>query len=418
MAPIHDDPSPPSSSPLVSSPFDALADCEWLAIGPINARDERAVRAALKSLQSAATAKKRSIDTLVTAIDAAVRAFEAAKTADPSNLAEKLDPLAREDERFVPAAGWAWTIAGRTRYQRDEMEPAVDALVRGEELLARLDDSVGRNRYTVALRYHALALAKTDADTSFDLLRRIVELSISTGDAHIRNRALTTTNDLAQDLHAQRPAETLAICERALSLDRSNAVRLTWHGVLDCNNSRALTLRKLGRLDEAVTACERTVEIADEQRLDDDITAEIVAWALCEGAFVAAELAAQPDRALRFVGLLRARAGVLDADTDEAVLSELAYAISMEARASLSKEQPEKAVTACDEAIALVSKLDTASSRGAHAAALRVRGQALSALGRLDEARADWTRAVEAFIDDEASAVRDEAIRARALLLS
>ena len=113
---------------------------------------------------------------------------------------------------------------------------------------------------------------------------------------------------------------------------------------------------------------------------------------------------------------LRARSGPVDADTDEAVVAELAYAISMEARCWLSKDQPERALAACDEAITLAKRSDDDGSRGAYAAALRLRGDALLALRRPTDARAAWTLAVELFIDDTKASVRDEAVRARATL--
>lgn len=410
MPPLHDEPS------ATRSPLDAFTDCASIAIGEVEPKHQRAIRAALERLQREATREDRSIQRVLAAVDDARAAFDACATSDRTALAERLDDAASCDEQFVSDAGWAWILEGRSRIDRSETTArAVQALVRGTTLLSRSDDSVDRNRYTVGLRYHARAIVESDVDSALDLLTIIVELSQRTGDKNIRNRALGCTSDLADAIQEQRPQDALAICDRALALDRGQPSRQTWLGLIDCTNARAIVLRKLGRTEDALVACEQSVQLADEHALGDD-AAGSVAWALCEGAYIAAELTAQPDRALRLIASLRARSGPVTPDTDDEVVAELAYAISMEARSWLAKDQPVEALTACDEAIALAERVDDSGARGAHAAALRLRGDALIALRRPQEARDAWTRAVERFIDDAAPAVRDEAIRARAML--
>lgn len=411
MAPLHDDDQSAARSPL-----DAFAECASIAIGEVEPKHERAIRAALDRLQREAREEDRSINRALSAVDGVRAAFDQCATSDRTAFAERLDDAASCDERFVSDAGWVWILEGRARLDRSEHARAIQAIVRGTTLLSRRTDSVDRNRYTVGLRYHARAVVDHDVDSALELLGTIVEIAQQTGDKNIRNRALGCTRDLAELIYEERPQDAVAICDRALALDRAQPSQQTWLGVLDCNNARALALRKLGRIEDALVACEQSVQLADERDLRGEDVAGSVAWALCEGAFIAAELSAQPDRALRLVAALRARSGPIDADTDEVVVAELAYAISMEARSWLSKDQPERALTACDEAITLAKRSDDDGSRGAHAAALRLRGEALIALRRPSEAREAWTLAVERFIDDAKTSVRDEAIRARAKL--
>jgi tetratricopeptide (TPR) repeat protein len=398
------------------SPKQALASLVELSsvrIDAVSARDQRALRAQLEAVESAA--KAGDLDSVCDALDDLLRALEAHKTARFEALALALDPCANALDPVARAAGWAWALVGRERYCSAAFSPAIAALERAEELLARFDDSPGRNRYTVALKYHALALAQTDPDSAIERLGKITAIAEQTREPSQRNRAIETCAQLVDHLLERRPSDVVAICQRALGLDRADATRFTWEVLLECSNGEALALRRLGRDGEALDACARTVELAANARSEN--AAVSLAWALCEGAFIAAERVADADAGLRFVSALRAQVGAVRDDTDKEVIAELAYAVSMEARCFLLKAESARALAACDEAVALAARArEDRGARGAHAAALRVKGEALSLLGREEEARAAWSECVERFIADDSDDVRDEANRARALL--
>ncbi len=398
------------------SPKQALASLVELSsvrIDAVSARDMRAFTAQLEAVASAA--KAGDLDSVCESLDDLLRALEAHKTARFEALALALDPCANALDPVARAAGWAWALVGRERYFSAAFSPAISALDRAEELLARFDDSAGRNRYTVALKYHALALAPTEPDSAIERLDKITAIAEQTREPSQRTRAIETCAQLVDHLLDRRPSDVVALCQRARGLDRADATRLMWEVLLECSNGEALALRRLGRDREALDACARTVELSANVRSEN--AAVSLAWALCEGAFIAAERVADADAGLRFVSALREQVGAIDEQTDHEVIAELAYAVSMEARCFSLKAETDRAIAACDEAVALASRVgDDSGARGAHAAALRVKGEALSLLGREEEARAAWRECVERFVDDESDDVRDEARRARARL--
>jgi tetratricopeptide (TPR) repeat protein len=412
MPPIGDDAR--EGSPL--DPLRALATVEVVGVSTV---DARALQQLFERIDVAVD-RGDAFAQIAPSIDSALSLLDRYREKPESlethrAIAERLDLAAREHAPVERFAGWAWMLLGRLLYNAYREPEALAPLERAMALLAGCDGPGDRNRATVAAKYHIVGRAIAgDIDGALDELSRFSDQALRARDPILRDRVLGIVSMLFNVVVKPRPEQALALARMGLAVDRFSPSVQTWRLVLDCNNSVALALRKLGRNEEALEACRASEPFI--ARADDAEGKISAAWVLCEGAFIASDLLARPADALPFIASLRR---VIGASRDPGMLAELAYGVAMEANCCYLLARTDDGLRACDEAIALAERaINDATAQGAFIAAHRVKGQLLVTVGRISEAREGWSLAAKRFADSDNTAIRDEVAKVRQLLAS
>ncbi|MEO6775292.1 MAG: hypothetical protein ABI467_20175 [Kofleriaceae bacterium] len=223
-------------------------------------------------------------------------------------------------------AARATIIAGRVR---DKAKEKVNALALYDEALQLLGDDWSRD----AQDLWGFAMQQRVRHARFlgDALEAVDTLATRAADVHnsyLSNRVLEAS---AAWMHraatADRKAETIAVCRRALACEIAEATALTWSHRIDLGCGLALALRQLDKHDDALAACREVLALqahvtTDNQRAN-------FSWALAEGAYIATEIFEQPSAALPFIAAIRA---LIDKPRNDDERVELAYGVVMEAR--------------------------------------------------------------------------------------
>ncbi len=244
-------------------------------------------------------------------------------------------------------------------------------------------------------------LGEPDFEASRALLEALMTSAEGRFAAYVRNRALEAAAVWVCNREESRAlrkdnAAILELSERALALPRGQPNGHTWTFVLHLLGRRALAYREEGRLADAQASCAEVLSLLPQATLPR--AREHAAWALAEGAFVAADLRERPDEALPFLLALRR---LFAPPRNHVEASELAYGIAMEVRCAILGERPEEAARALDDLERLAAEYPrSAGVRTAVVASRVLRGDLLALRGARAEAIAVWRAVAEEFEDD------------------
>jgi len=352
---------------------------------------------------------------LVEAVEALLSGHEGQRAQGVAVIAAAL----AEDCKGLPAEHPLWPMVGRAtllqgiwEFHARRVEDSLASYGEAASLLGGLASGRAFELWSYAMQQRVRLLGCGEGDEAG---RALDELAAAVGarfDAYARNRVLEATSVWVDRVDRGAAPPLAAIRRRAgqaLALSRAEPNAYTWEFVLHLLGRKAMTLRFEGRHEEALGCCREALPLAS--RAATPRAREHAAWALAEGAFVAADLLERPSDALPFIAALRSLIGRPGSGD---LASELGYGVAMEARCQLLLGRLGEARAAIGDVLALESAWPAAKGlRAAVAAVGVIEGDVLHREGRLLEAHDAWRAVIARFASDPDDALTSEVARAR-----
>jgi tetratricopeptide (TPR) repeat protein len=390
--------------------LDAL-ELDTLSFEKLSSPDIARIKRQIATLEG--FARSGNVEELGAMIDAIGVVLKNASLEAQVLFAERVDRAAGADDRLFPQAGFALTAAG---YQLWCASRNAEALGYYQRAVQRLEDCTHQRAYAVwgdAMVACAVLGGDRALDENKALIERLVERSLSIEHRDLRFWALFGVRRCAEQLtRAARWNDAIALAKRGLEIPFAHLKPIpSWYEARVFMHSRAMVAhRELGQ-HEAVIAMARASE-PDCERVTSDAGLLEVCWILTEAAFVAADRLGDSALAQTFIRMIRDRA-----DHPKAALlaPELAYAITMEAKAHQLQGRSDMALRSCDEAIGWAQRASKpANAYNAFAEALCLRAAVYDQRGERDKALAAWREVIERFGELELESLRPQVAEARA----
>lgn len=403
----------PAAAP---APLLALGDEILAGLAP---RLASRVRKLLDSVKRAATPAA-----LADAVENLLSAYERQHAAGILPVTEALLATMRAlpaSHPLAPMPGRALLLQASTEWHAKHIEAARGLYAEAEASLEALPGERAFDLWSYAVQQRVrICLDDSPGDGDFKEakahLDRLLSATARRFTPYARNRALEAVEAWEYEFGDEKQVwpEVVETIDRALALPRDRPNLYTWCSLVHLLGRRALALRQQALHDEALEACRGVLALLPNATLER--AREYAAWALAEGAFIAADLKAAPGEALPFLRELRAFFGK---PRNAVEAPELAYGVAMEARCHLLLGHLDEASKALDELGALGKSWPRSDGvLTALVAGEVLRGDLLLAQGKLLEAHEVWRRVIERHADDPEEARRTEAIKARARMNS
>jgi hypothetical protein len=349
------------------------------------------------------------------AVDALLSGHEGQRARGVAVIADALAADCQKLPREHPLR----TLLGRStilravaEFHADNPEKSLASYGEAATLLGTLDGDRAFELWSYATQQRVRLLGKAQPDEAGRLLDELTRAVEARFNSYARNRALEASSVWIDQVDHGDALPLAAIRERAgraLALSRTAPNAYTWEFVLHLLGRQAMALRFEKQHEEALASCRATLPLV---RLGTTTRArEHAAWALAEGAFLAADLLERPSDALPFIEALRALIG---RPRSGPLASELGYGVAMEARCLQLLGRLDEARAAIRGVLDLEAAWPAEKGlRAAVAAVGVIQGDVLRAEGELIGSHAAWRAVIERFASNQDPAVQSEVTRAR-----
>lgn len=400
-------------SPLSFVALGSLGEDALEGVGAgARARLKRQLARVKKEAQQAESAQA---GVLCQAVDALLSGHEGQRA---RGVAVVADALAADCQKLPPEHP-LWTLLGRgiilraiAEFHAGEPGNSLASYGEAAAMLRALDGDRAFELWSYAMQQRVRLLGKAEGDEAGRLLDELTGAVEARFNPYARNRVLEASSvwiDLVDRGDVLPLAAIRERAGRALALPRIEPSVYTWEFVLHLLGRQAMALRFEQRHEEALASCSAVLPLL--RRGTTPRAREHAAWALAEGAFIAADLLARPSEALPFIAALRAMIG---RPRSGPLACELGYGVAMEARCLLLLGRLDEARAA----IRAVHELEAAwpGEKGLWAAVAAVgviQGDVLQAEGKLLESHDAWRAVINRFASNRDSALQTEVTKAR-----